>query len=148
MTRAVSRYLRPVIVVGGYLASASVLWLQLFFYQGTRLSGVVIYLVQAILYGLIVLKVWSFRPRWAFGSAFIVAWIIGWMPIGQTLLALKEFVEGGMEFSSLTRNLPIAVRVLYEFGGFPLLQFLILAAAVGLLRAIQRRFDGDTALGV
>lgn len=140
------QYLRSAIVAAGYVASAKVLWLQLLWYQGAPLDWVIIYAVQAILYGLIVLKIWSFRAPWAFGSAFIVAWVIGWMPIVETLSVLKEYSEhGNMDFSSLTRNLPLPIRVLYEFGGLPLVQFLVLAVVIGLLRVIQRKSHGDKA---
>jgi hypothetical protein len=68
------------------------------------------------------------------GSALLGAWIIGWMPIGATIAALHALFENqDVVFSSLTRKLPVPVRMLYEFGGFPFAQFVVLAATVGLL---------------
>ena len=46
-------------------------------------------------------------------------------------------------FSSLTRKMPIAIRVLYEFGGFPLAQFVVFAVILSIIRALRYSIGAD-----
>lgn len=66
------------------------------------------------------------------------------MPVGQTVAAIQSlFNHRSVAFSSLTRQMPIAIRVLYEFGGFPLAQFVIFAVILSIIRALRYSIGAD-----
>lgn len=130
-----SQYLSLLVAACGYFASAGILALQLLWYQGAPISWAVIFLFQAIIYALLVWKMSSRHLFLAMSSAALGAWLIGWMPIGRTLATIQALLEHrDIAFSSLTRHMPTGVRVLYELGGFPLMQFVVLACAIIVLR--------------
>lgn len=123
-----------------YCLSAGVLILQLLAFYGSQLVYALFFVLHASVFWLVVSRANSVsrigRGLLMVGGAFAV----GAIPFRPTFMALAALVGGSdYHFSSLTRDMPIAIRALYEVGFFPFLQLALMFAALRFWPARHKR---------
>lgn len=113
-----------------YCLSAGVLILQLLAFYGSQFVYALFFVLHASIFWPVVL-IASGASRMRRGLLLVGGAVaVGAIPFRPTFMMVAALVGGGdYHFSSLTRDLPIAIRVLYEVGFFPCLQLVLMFAA-------------------
>ena len=125
-------------ILSAYVASLGVLILQLVVYGGSQTGYVLLLVLHAVTFWVLTLII-ARRPMALWPWIMVIGGVvIGTMPYQPTLAALERLAHGeAPSLSSLTRNLPLSLRLVYELGLFPALQTAL--AALGAHFAKARR---------
>lgn len=120
----------------GYGLSFGLLVLQLLSLHGSELAYGGFVILHAVVFWLLVAMVRTIsRVQWYF--ALVAGGIvIGAIPFQATLTLIVALIgNDAYHLSSLTRNLPTAIRVLYEIALYPAIQTTILYLAMSIGRS-------------
>lgn len=118
-----------------YGVSVFVVLLQLLAFRGGALGYVLLLILHAAAFWLLVFQCGAMSRIGGWCTVGAAALVIGTIPYWPTLAVVSALIdENNYHFSSLTENLPIAVRVLYEVGLFPVVQFALMFVAMRISR--------------
>lgn len=128
--RQLTDRLRFFVIGTCYCLSAGVLILQLLAFYGSQFVYALFFVLHAFIFWPVVSRARSVS-RLGRGLLLVgAACAVGAIPFRPTFMAIATLIGGGgYHFSSLTRDLPIVIRVLYEVGLFPCLQLVLMFAA-------------------
>lgn len=109
--------------------------LQLLAFRGGALGYVLLLILHAAAFCLFVFQCGAMSRLGGWCTLVAGALVIGTIPYWPTLAVVSALIDNdSYHFSSLTENLPIAVRVLYEVGLFPAVQFALMFVAMRISR--------------
>lgn len=143
MSRQSADRLRFFVVGTCYCLSAGVLILQLLAFNGSQLAYALFFVLHASAFWLVVLRANGASPL---GRSLLLvggALAVGAIPFRPAFMAVAALLGGSeYHFSSLTWDMPIVIRAVYEVGFFPCLQFALIYAALRYWPVAQERVAG------
>jgi hypothetical protein len=132
--------LRPLLLGAAYCLSAVVLILQMLSFRGSRFGYVLLIALHAGIFWFVIFKSKTSSRLGLWCLLLAAAGAVGSIPFRPTLMAASALISGNSyPFSSLTRNMPIQFRALYEIGLFPVVQVAIMFVATHLWREAKQK---------
>lgn len=143
VSRSPTDRLRFFVVGTCYCLSAGVLILQLLSFYGSQFVYALFFVLQALAFWFVVSTAVRSSPLGRGLLLALGALAVGAIPFRSAFMAVAALVGGGdYHFSSFTRDMPTIIRVMYEVGFFPSLQFALMFVASRFWPTVRERAVG------